>query len=564
MGRSSQSFPLDPIDFQVLKRSIPVNPDLQLDPAAQESLQKGIQYLYQSQNRDGSWGSLEKTGITALALTALLEADPADIDREGLYRSVQFLKSQVGEAGRVLNVDSSSEPYAHAWTVYALLLAEEVGIVAEGDLTARKLLAQILSSQNISGFWGYGYKAGNRKNLSISYAQSKALLKAHRMGIDIEATGNALFTVASGSLHLQDAETGEFGYQLSGIGSMAMTGAGLSLLGEVGMAYHPAGLKALAILYGGELGWMGRLSDWPLYSMILLADSASLFRVYADQSFWPALIKELSANQQAEGQWLGPFKEAKYGEAYATALAVMVLQKSARKRVQPPPPSPFVWEGVKGESNIQVVGMMPWDESALYLYDPAFLKSLGKVDVLFIEPLAEEVLRMWASEQRNVKMRLSHLPSWMKSFESLGKVLQTTYFPPEEAMSERIRFEVGGHKREFMISPDEVLEALSGLPSDVRGEISAIQADSPIQKHWENLNKAWINDDALAFSATKAQLVLDYPQTMNWIIRTEAKWLAPSAREISHSSQSNLRVGVIVQAFWWEEMCEALRREGWR
>ncbi|TWU65810.1 prenyltransferase/squalene oxidase repeat-containing protein [Crateriforma conspicua] len=177
------------------------------------SLARGIAFLIEDQNPNGSWGSATKTkglnifapvpgahhafraGTTSLCLSALLETAPEDdtaaqasIDRaeDWLFEHISHLRRATGDA--IYNV------WGHCYAIQALVRLHQRH---DGDAEKQERIVKLLNEQferlqryeSVDGGWGYydfRYQANQPTSDSISFVNGAilvALAEANEIGV---------------------------------------------------------------------------------------------------------------------------------------------------------------------------------------------------------------------------------------------------------------------------------------------------------------------------------------------------------------------------------------------
>src|SRR5688572_30388453 len=142
-------------------------------------MQRGIDYLIKSQNKDGSWGSAHKTkdlnifapvpgahhgfrsGVTALSVEALIETGAANESaeaRQALERGEEWLLKNA-ELVRRADTTAIYNVWAHAYAIQALVDMHD----RTTDPERRKRIKEVIDSQidrlrryeSVDGGWGY-------------------------------------------------------------------------------------------------------------------------------------------------------------------------------------------------------------------------------------------------------------------------------------------------------------------------------------------------------------------------------------------------------------------------
>ncbi|MEM7165012.1 MAG: prenyltransferase [Planctomycetota bacterium] len=314
-----------------------------LQADTQLSVRKGLDYLQNKQNDDGSWtekigrkvhmhyeGSLGKhVGVTSLACMAFL-AHGSLPDRgpyhESLQRGLNFVLRSVQQNGFITN--QNSRMYSHAFAT--LFLAEVYG-TTQNEEVHRKLknsVALIVKAQNEAGGWRY-QPAAPDSDMSITVCQVMALRAARNAGIHVpKATIDKAIKYVKDSFResrgsfLYQAQIDQWGRREPSRDSFSLAAAGVTALygaGEYEGPYIRGGLK-----YMREQRFprsRARNSFDYYYGMYYGTQAA--FQAGGEYwSEWYASVwTDLLWLQQRDGSW-----KDQVGRNYATAMACVILQ----------------------------------------------------------------------------------------------------------------------------------------------------------------------------------------------------------------------------------------------
>lgn len=307
----------------------------------EDAIRRGLAYLYNKRDRDGSFGSGNYRGnvaVTALAGMAFMCGGHQP--GRGTYgRAVQdalrFILSKENVQGRfpgfLHNPGASihGPMYGHGFA--ALFLTEAYGMVHDKMLReelrnkARRAIKLIVKAQNVEGGWRYEPNSTDA-DLSVTVCQIMALRSARNAGIFIpKATVDKCTDYVK---NCQDRIEGWFRYM------KAAGGGG----GSQGFARTAAGVCALnaAGIYKGEeieRGLKFLLKNKPHGGVFGRADLHYFYgHYYAVQAMWtaggsywtewyPAIRDELLGRQNADGSWADQICSH-----YGTAMACIILQ----------------------------------------------------------------------------------------------------------------------------------------------------------------------------------------------------------------------------------------------
>ena len=182
------------------------------------SMDRGIEWLVKNQNKDGSWGSANKTkelnifapvpgahhgfkaGVTAMSIEALIETDAAkqsDEARQTLERGEQWLLDNVEHVKRADAV-AIYNVWAHAYAIQALVAMYEHTSDAERKKRIKEVIAaqvdRLQRYESVDGGWGYyDFSVGAQKPAAAttSFTTATVLYALKRMEkVGIEAPTN--------------------------------------------------------------------------------------------------------------------------------------------------------------------------------------------------------------------------------------------------------------------------------------------------------------------------------------------------------------------------------------
>jgi len=308
----------------------------EINPALDRAVERGTAYLVSQQNPDGSIGSGRfgrNVAITALACIALMadgnlpgRGPPGDAVQRGL----EYVLSCSNENGLIASEAANGPMYGHGFA--ALFLGEIYGMTAGGGDTATadrvyetlvKAVRLIELSQNQEGGWRYNpvpYDA----DVSVTICQIMALRSARNAGIEVD---KAVIDRAVEYVRRCQNTDGGFKYQLdSGQSGWPRTAAGVASLYYAGI-YEDRAIER-GIEYLNVNAFPGREQSrahyWYGHYYAVQAMYLAGGQPWAD--WWPAVRAELIASQNNDGSW----EDRSVGNAYATAMSLIILQMPKR------------------------------------------------------------------------------------------------------------------------------------------------------------------------------------------------------------------------------------------
>lgn len=296
-------------------------------PESERAIERGLAWLAQRQNSDGSFGSGTYRGnvaVTSLAALSLMASGSspgrgpygAQIDKALLY-----VMNNTSPSGFVAKVDASTygPMYSHGWGT--LFLAEAYGMTPRPDVREKlkKAVQLIVDTQNAEGGWRY-QPVRRDADLSVTICQINALRGARNAGVFVPKE-----TVDACIRYVRQSQNpdGGFRYMLtagpsafprSAAGVVALYSAAVYDAQEIdrGIAYlrqfTPTGKPVqgfghyfYAHYYAAQAMWIRGGDDW--------------------NTWYPAIRDELVHLQSPEGSW-----RDSVGPEYGTAMALIVLQ----------------------------------------------------------------------------------------------------------------------------------------------------------------------------------------------------------------------------------------------
>jgi hypothetical protein len=320
-----------------------------------EAIDRGLAFLRQAQNRDGSWsaepgfgrlggfraappaGATGDPAITALAVMAFLSAGkvPGEgADGAVVERGIRFVmaRQQKGRPFSQGGMGGGTEMYCHG--ICTLLLAEAAGmtdgkLADELRLRLEDAVAVLLQGQRRNagpdtGGWRYQVN-GPDADLSVTGWQLMALRAAKNVGCDIPA--ERIQAAVDYVLRCHDPVGGGFRYTTTGNVTVPCTGTGILALELCGKQFH---LSQQALKAGNYILANPLRPNQPHFYYGVYYTSQGMFQL--GQNYWKnyrpklhALLLQLNGPQQ-NGAWYGNgFGDGNYGPTYCTPMAILAL-----------------------------------------------------------------------------------------------------------------------------------------------------------------------------------------------------------------------------------------------
>lgn len=327
------------------------------DPETVKAVDKGLRWLADRQNDDGSWTGaigfklnqdyeIEKVGVphvgvTALAGMAFLAG--GHLPGRGEYgdvvaRATDFVISCVDDTSGFISA-YGSRMYSHAFAT--LFLAEVVGMTQRADVREKlqRAVDLIVRSQNAKGSWRYEPFAVE-SDMSITVCQLMALRAARNIGIKVpRSTIDRAVRYVQNSYVARDEDhmfyyhdgyyflrRGSFKYQLldNTRSSFALTAAGIASLYNAGVYSDDRLRDSLDVLEQSYHLVENRRTHYFFWYGHYYAVQAMYV---AGDPWWTRyytrIRRDLLESQNRDGSWtndVGP------GNAFGTAVAAIILQ----------------------------------------------------------------------------------------------------------------------------------------------------------------------------------------------------------------------------------------------
>ncbi len=329
----------------------------------ERSTTKGLNWLRDHQNADGSWGEApdRSPAMTALATLAFLAHGETPSSQEYGTCVLKAIRKLI-EYGNGANSDgliaAPGNGYGHAMVAYALSESFALTKIPMIEDAMNKTIGRVVTGQNSLGSYNYVYNnapqkesdGAPRSDLSVAGWNYQALKAAFAAGCTVKGLETAIETgKTTGLKKTHYVAGGGFSYAGSAKGgngaSPTMTAVGtlcLQLYGEGKSKEAQDGLKWIETTAGGKLmdcDWQaaGGTSLYQWYYQ-----TQALFQGYSGSGGnWDAWNKEfqkaLMKEQESDGHWTSPAdkygkKEPEWGlkgidgYVYSTTLCCLMLE----------------------------------------------------------------------------------------------------------------------------------------------------------------------------------------------------------------------------------------------
>jgi squalene cyclase len=298
-----------------------------ITPAADGAIQRGLGFLVSRQQQDGSFGSGNYQGNTAItALGGLALMSGGSTPGRGPHgpqvnRCVDYLLANAMESGLIVYPRGASHGPMYDHGFATMFLAECYGMSPRPELREKlsKAVKLIVNTQNKEGGWRYQPQR-NDADISVTICEVMALRAARNAGLQVpKQTIDRCIDYVKRSQN----PDGGFMYMLpAGESDFARTGAGVVALYSAGIYEGPEIKKGLDYLV-----------QWTPKAGVVRREKYFFYgHYYAVQAMWqaggdywkqwyPAIRDELIARQRKDGSWTSPISIE-----CDTAMACIVLQ----------------------------------------------------------------------------------------------------------------------------------------------------------------------------------------------------------------------------------------------
>ena len=312
---------------------------------------KGLDWLKDNQNQDGSWGKGNKSGTTGLALRVFLAHGETPVSekygdsvRGAIEYLVELSRKNHGKLIPMGGEKSKHWPYEHAIATYALadalVACKEAKIPTPGlDVAVRKAGQYIIVNQHMSGGWDYGYKESGTRggDMSLTSWHILALDACRRTGLEY-LNMRPCIQKALDFCKKHQAKSGGFGYwgtaPIGDPGYHTLTGAGVYCFQTWGKADLPVVQKGLKyIAEKSKFQYNTKFCD--LYAAYYESRAMKIGGGEAWKKYRDNLLKELIENQSPDGSWPPPGGGQKpravapifiTNTTYRTCLCLLILE----------------------------------------------------------------------------------------------------------------------------------------------------------------------------------------------------------------------------------------------
>ncbi len=303
---------------------------------AHESIQKGMRFLVNLQNRDGSWRSEGASGgyptaMTALAGLALLAGGNTPTQgpyAENVSRALSYLLSTARRDGLIASLEEESHcMHGHGFAM--LFLAQCYGMEedpqrrAQVGLVLQRAIQLTARSQSAAGGWLYTPDSSGDEG-SVTVTQVQALRACRNVGL---AVPKRVIDQAMEYLERSVNEDGGIRYQVADRGPSrpAITAAAVACWYNAGQYDNPRVAAALRFikprLTADPSETMQHFGHY-FYGHLYLAQVMYQTSERDWDEYFSQMRDVLIRSQESDGGWQGDM----VGPAYGTSIALIILQ----------------------------------------------------------------------------------------------------------------------------------------------------------------------------------------------------------------------------------------------
>jgi squalene cyclase len=300
-----------------------------VDAEVAAAIDRGLEFLARTQNRDGSWRTngggggypVAMTGLAGMAVLCSGSTPTRGKYWRQLRRATEFLLGTQQSNGLFNVPDEGQSMYGHG---FATLFLSQVHGMEEDQRHQERLHAAlsravrlIASAQSRAGGWNYTPNSGDEGSVTVTQMQALRACRNAGIAVPIDVVKRGVQYIAKSA-----NPDGGISYRIGMSGSRpAITAAAVAVLYSAGRYDDPMAVKALAyakrMLPVGD-GGQGHAYYAHLYlAQALYYDGGKDWEVY-----YQRMTRWLLKHQQTDGSWMGDG----VGTTYGTAIALIVMQ----------------------------------------------------------------------------------------------------------------------------------------------------------------------------------------------------------------------------------------------
>lgn len=292
---------------------------VKMDKETKAAVDLALKYLANKQDTDGSWGNTAITGFVLLAFMSNGHVPNQGDHGKIVAAGVRHLLAQARDDGYIVGTRGGNM-YCHGMATLAL--TQVYGMTGDEEVkkVTKKAIDLIIKTQNNEGGWRYD-PSPTGADISVTIMQVMALRGAKDSGMQVPDK------VMSDSIKYinkcYDERSGGYKYQPYSAGpGYARTAAGVCVLQLCG-EYEANSIKK-SVEYMEKIG-DDRAHYW--YGHYYAAHAMN----QVGGELWEAYYKKMrdvlvgSGSQRQTGEWYDSRREAAYGPAYQTSIAILIL-----------------------------------------------------------------------------------------------------------------------------------------------------------------------------------------------------------------------------------------------
>ena len=302
----------------------------EMDMVLTTRVQRGLEYLVQQQQENGSFGRgryANHVAITALAGIAFMAAGHLPgrgIFGEHVQQALDFVLDNVQESGLIAAQTVHGPMYGHG---FATLFLGEVYGMSFGDDRVRTALEKavdlIVRTQNREGGWRY-QPVPVDADVSVTICQVMALRSARNAGIKVPRE-----TIDRAVAYVRACQNPDGGFRYMtrpGASAWPRTAAGIATLFYAGIYDDDSIDRGLGYLFQTAMPSNRIRQTHYYYGQYYAVQAMYLAGGTWWKVWWPAVRENLLRRQSANGAWL----DHHIGGSYSTAMALIILQMPKR------------------------------------------------------------------------------------------------------------------------------------------------------------------------------------------------------------------------------------------
>ncbi|MBL8880768.1 MAG: terpene cyclase/mutase family protein [Phycisphaerales bacterium] len=318
------------------RAAIPPRDPSEITPATRAAIDRGLQFLVRSQNRDGSWRTNGSAGgypvaMTSLAGIALLSG--GNTPTQGPYArnvssAITYLLKSARSDGLIAQIEEETHcMHGHGFATLFLALCygmeEDPQRLAQIRTVLQRAVELTGASQSAAGGWLYTPDAQSDEG-SVTVTQVQALRACRNVGI---AVPKRVIDNAMNYLKNSANADGGIRYQVTDTGPSrpAITAAAVVCWFSAGEYENKDAKKALDFVQKALSPAQHDASQYfghYFYAQFYMSQAMYLHGEKSWQSYYPLMRDTLVGLQSSDGSWDGDH----VGTTYGTAVALTILQ----------------------------------------------------------------------------------------------------------------------------------------------------------------------------------------------------------------------------------------------